>query len=223
LSDADDPAGPVPEEDDAAGPGPAPEFPLELLAIWADPEVRKLAARHAGDPDLAQDALLEAVYAVAQLGDLSRIRDLRAYFCRVLINKAHRLRSQLAAGGPYDPATAPASPPFDGTAATRLLARTWLRSFSADRDRLRSNVPGRSPQSDRYRELIVRTAEHILRTALDGNVSWADCNEALQAALPDWFGQPGSAENTCHKRLSRARRDVQDVLRGVVSRDELLP
>lgn len=221
MSDADDPAGPVPEED-AAGPGPAPEFPPGLLAIWADPEVRKLAARHAGDPDLAQDALLEAVYAVAQLGDLTRIRDLRAYFCRVLINKAHRLHGQLAVGGPYDPATASASPPSDGTAATRLLARTWLRSFSADRDRLRSNVPGRSPQPDRYRELIVRTAEHILRTALDGNVSWADCNAALQAALPDWFGPPGSAGNTCHKRFSRARHDVQDVLRGVVSRDELL-
>jgi len=231
LSDADDPAGPVPEEDaagpvpeeDAAGPGPAPEFPPELLAIWADPEVRKLAARHAGDPDLAQDALLEAVYAVAQLGDLTRIRDLRAYFCRVLINKAHRLRSQLAAGGPYDPTTAPASPPSDGTAATHLLAQTWLRTFSDHRGQLRNSVPGRSPEPDRYRVLIVRTAEHILRTALDGNVSWADCNEALQAALPDWFGRPGRDENTCHKHLSRARRDIQDVLRGVVSRDELLP
>ena len=54
--------------------------------------------------------------------------------------------------------------------------------------------------------LIVQTAEHILRTALDGNISWADCNETLQAAFPNWFGQPGSAENTSHKRLSRARR-----------------
>lgn len=69
----------------------------------------------------------------------------------------------------------------------------------------------------------MQTAEHILRTAVDGNVSWDDCNEALQAAIPDWFGQPGSAENTCHKHLSRARRDVRDLLEAVVSRDELLP
>ena len=47
--------------------------------------------------------------------------------------------------------------------------------------------------ADRYRDLIIQTAEHVLRTALDGNVSWADCNKSLQAARPDWFGQPGSA------------------------------
>lgn len=37
------------------------------------------------------------------------------------------------------------------------------------------------------------------------------------------FGQPGSAENTSYKHLSRARRDVQDLLKAVISRDELLP
>jgi hypothetical protein len=54
-------------------------------------------------------------------------------------------------------------------------------------------------------------------------VSWADCHETLQAALPDRFGQPGSAENTSHKHLSRARRDVHDLLKAVISRDELVP
>ena len=36
------------------------------------------------------------------------------------------------------------------------------------------------------------------------------------------FGQPGAAGNTCHKHLSRARRDVQALLQDVVNRDELL-
>ena len=222
MSSTDDPAGTV-SGPESEGPGPALGFSPELLEIWADPEVRKLAAWRAGDPDLAQDALLEAVYAVARVGDLDRILDLKAYFCRVLINKSHRMRSQLAAAGPYDPAAAPASPPPDGMATTRLLAQAWRRSFSTDRDGLRDSVPGRSPEPDRYRALIVRTAEHILCTALDGSVSWADCNEALQAALPDWFGRPGSHENTCHKHLSRARGDIRDVLRAVVRRDDLLP
>ncbi len=206
------------------------EFPLELLAIWQDPEVRRLAAHRAGDPDLAQDALMQAVCAVARVGDLTRITDLKAYFCRVLINEVYHLRGQLAAARPCDPATLAAmsdagtsAPPSGEQAVTRLLARTWLDQFRAQRVHLRAAVPGRSRQRARYRELIVETAEHILRAALDGNISWADCNEALQAAIPDWFGQPGSAENTCHKHLSRARHDIQDVLQAVVSRDQLLP
>jgi Sigma-70 region 2 len=206
------------------------EFPPGLLAIWQDPEVRRLAARRAGDPDLAQDALLAAVAAVARVSDPARIEDLKAYFCRVLINEVYRLRGQLTDARSCDPAilaemsdAGTSAPPSAEEAVTRLLGRTWLDRLRAQRARLRTAVPGRSPQPDRYRDLIVQTAEHILRTALDGNVSWADCNGALQAMLPDWFGQPGSAENTCHKHLSRARRDVQDVLQAVVSRDELLP
>jgi hypothetical protein len=205
-------------------------FPPELLAIWQDREVRRLAARRAGDPDLAQDALVAAVAAVARVSDLARIENLKAYFCRVLINEVYRLRGQLPAARPCDPATlavmsdaGTSAPPSAEEAVTRLLARDWLERFRAQRVRLRAAVPGRSRQPTRYRDLIVQTAEHILRTALDGNVSWADCNETLQAALPDWFGQPGSAENAQHKHLSRARRDVQDLLKAIISRDELLP
>ena len=206
------------------------EFPSGLLAIWQHPEVRRLAARRAGDPDLAQDALLAAVAAVARVSDLARIENLRAYFCRVLINEVYRLRGQLAAARPCDPATlavvsdaGTSAPSSAEEAVTRLLGRVWLERFRIQRVDLRAAVPGRSRQPARYRDLIVQTAEHILRTALYGNVSWADCNETLQAALPDWFGQPGSAGNTSHKHLSRARRDVQELLKAIVSRDELLP
>ena len=206
------------------------EFPPKLLAIWQDPEVRRLAARRAADSDLAQDALLAAVAAVARVNNLASIENLKAYFCRVLINEVYRLRGQLTAARPCDPATLAvmsdaetSAPPSAEEAVTRLLARAWLERFRAQRVPLRAAVPGRSRQPTRYRDLIVQTAEHIMRTALDGNVSWADCNETLQAALPDWFGQAGSAENTSHKHLSRARRDVQDVLKAIISRDELLP
>jgi hypothetical protein len=142
----------------------------------------------------------------------------------------YHLRGQLAAARPCDPATpammsdaGTSAPPAAEEAATRLLARAWLERIRAQRVHLQAGVPGRSRQPARYRALIVQTAEHILRTALDGNVSWADCNETLQAALPDWFGRPGSAGNTSHKHLSRARRDIQDLLKVIISRDEFLP
>ena len=217
--------------DDRALPAlTAGAFPPELLGIWADPEVRKLAARRAGDPDLAQDALLQAVCAVAQVGDLRRINDLKAYFCRVLINEVYHLRGQLAAARVCDPATLAemsearmsGAPSDEAAVVTRLMARTWLERFRAQHDHLRASVPGRSGQPSRYRDLIVAVAEHALRAAFHGGVSQADSNEALQASFPEWFGQPGAAENTCHKHLSRARRDVQALLQDVVNRDELL-
>ena len=72
--------------------------------IWQDPEVRRLAARRGGNPDLGQDALLGVVAAVARVSDLTRIENLKAYFCRVLINEVYCLRGQLAAARPCDPA-----------------------------------------------------------------------------------------------------------------------
>lgn len=203
-------------------------FPSELLAIWQDPEVRRLAERRAGDPDLAQDALMAAVVAIARMGDLARIENLKAYFCRVLINEIYHLRGQLAAARPCDPATLAAmsdggksAPSSADEALTRLIVLASLERLRDQRVRLRATVPSRSREPGRYRDLIVRTAGHILRTALDGNISWADCNETLQAAIPDWFGRPGSAGNTSHQHLSRARRDVQDLLKAIISPDEL--
>ena len=72
-------------------------FQQELLAIREDPKVRSLALRRAGDPELAEDALQEAYCAVAGLKNPQRIEDLRAYFCRVLINEVYHLRGQLRA------------------------------------------------------------------------------------------------------------------------------
>jgi hypothetical protein len=113
------------------------EVPPELLAIWQNQEVRRLTARRAGDPDLAQDALLAAVAAVARVSDLARIENLKAYFCRVLINEVYHLRGQLAAARPCDPATfavmsdaETSAPPSAEEAVTRLLARPGSRDFA---------------------------------------------------------------------------------------------
>ena len=84
----------------------------------------------------------------------------------------YRLRGQLAAARPCDPATlavmsdAEASAPHSAEEAiTRLLARAWLERFRAQRVHLRAAVPGRTRQPAQYRDLIVHFEEHILRTA----------------------------------------------------------
>jgi DNA-directed RNA polymerase specialized sigma24 family protein len=83
-------------------PGEGSDFQRELMAIRENPKVKSLALRHAGDLDLAEDTLEDAVWAVGQQ-DPQTIKNLRAYFCTVLIHKVHRLRNQRGAASVADP------------------------------------------------------------------------------------------------------------------------
>ena len=174
---------------------------------------------------------------MAGTADPQHIIDLRAYFCRVLIRAVYSLHGQLRAIAVEDPEIltemrlpwgtvgAAAYPqPFEEATVARLAAQVRLERFLAQRERLRMTVSGRSSDPGRYRDTILAVAEHLLREAMTGGlVSQADSNESLRAAYPDWFGPPGCAANTCHKRFSRARTDVQELLKAVIRRDELLP
>lgn len=165
-----------------------------------------------------------------------RIENLRAYFCTVLIREVYRLRGQLGTT-PVDDfeglvetcprgvtlcGPAPA-PPIDEALGMRLMAEAWMERFYARRACLRAAVPARSSAPERYRDLIVAVAEQVLRDAINGEASQADFTKALRAAYPQWFAQPGCAANTCHQRFRRARVDVQELLKTIVNRDELLP
>jgi DNA-directed RNA polymerase specialized sigma24 family protein len=205
----------------------------QLVAIRLDPWVRRLALRYAGHPDVADDALQSAYYAVARLKNLEQIENLRAYFCKVLIHEVHRERGQLGAclvedfvrvaearqnaGGSH-----PISPLFnEDVVCTWMDARCWLERLALERDRLTAAVPTRSHDPDRYRVVIYEAAEQILRDGINAEPSEADANPTLRAAYPDYFDQAGTSPEVRHQRFHRARLDVRALLQGVVSHDEL--
>jgi len=214
-------------------PPDRPDLQQKLQEILEDPDVRRLARRRAGHPDLAWDALQETFDAVAHVADPAAIKDLRAYFCRVLIRKIHRLSGQLGAALVDDftrvadahqersVSTARAPRPFDEAVSLNLLAKGWFAYFAAQREELTASVPGRSGDHDRYRTEIVAVAERLLYAIVTANVSSADNDEGLRAAYPEWFIELGCPANTRHQRFSRARADVRTLLRKVVSRDDL--
>jgi hypothetical protein len=210
-------------------------FLLELLAIREDPKVKRYALRLAGNPDLAEDALNEAYCAVASVRDPRRIRDLRAYFFTVLRKTVNHLRYQLGALLIEDPGRVADSRrdqtgcyalpprPLDQRVSVGLLFQAWLEPFTTQCGELAAQVPARSPDPGRYRDVIVRSAGLVLRAIATGDVCDADSNSELRAAYPEWFAEPGCAENTCHQRFCRARADVRDLLRAMVNRDDLYP
>ena len=210
------------------------EFLRELLEIRQDPLVESLARRRAGAPDLAEDALQEAYYAIATTKNPEKISNLRAYFCRVLTRKAAELGGQLATHPADDVADLAdlrhdmlvrqqPAPPVDEAVSRRILAATWLKRFVVQRASLVGNVPGRSPDPVRYRHLIVAVAERMLWSMVSGDISDADSNWNLSAAYPEWFTGQGCAAGNGYQRFSRARADVVGVLRLVVRRVEVLP
>jgi hypothetical protein len=205
----------------------------QLAEIREDPRIKGLALRHAGHPALAGDALQSAYYAVARLENLDQIKNLRAYFCKVLIREVHRERSQLGAALIDDFARVmethqddvgchPTAPPsVDDAVCTSLQARVWLERFAARRDRLRADVPARSDDPGRYRAVVCDAARQVLGDGINGEPSDADSNDAFRAAYPEYFAQPDASADLLHQRFRRAREDVKALLQAVVSRDEL--
>lgn len=227
----------------AADPvGSTSAFADELLGIMEDAGVRRLALHRAGSPDLAEDALNEAYCAVAAVREPARIENLKAYFCKVLINETARLRREMAipAGDLTEmsnlwQAPASTSDGLERHVHLSLLTEALFARLGTHRDEWRPAIPGRlsnldgyraaipprSHEPDRYRAVIAVAAEQVLRDAIDGVSGESDSNDAFRAAYPEYFDQPGATPNTLHQRFRRAREDVKALLQTVVSRDEL--
>jgi Sigma-70 region 2 len=220
--------------DDTDAPGGSSDFQHELLVLWQDPQVRRLAPKWAGDRDLAEDALQTAFGKVAAVKHPERIANLRAYFLQVLKNEAvhqQTLRRAVPFENPEDaldpgqPGIAVCGPvqsrPIDVTVCNSIRDQAWLERLAAARACLLAATPARSDDPERYRAVIYSAAEQVLGDGINAEPSDADSNDAFRAAYPQYFNQPDAPPNTLHQRFRRAREDVKAVLKAVVSRDEL--
>jgi DNA-directed RNA polymerase specialized sigma24 family protein len=207
-------------------------FEDDVARVAQDPGIRGLAVARAGSRELADDALQETHWAVARVKDPGRIQGLRAFFVTSLIREVNRQRARSTLVPVEDIDTTAeqgrgtssiGSPPssVEDEASRRQLAETLLTRLNRDRDQLLASVPARSPDHRRYRTAIVAAAERILILLLEGSAPSADWNATLQAEYPQWCREPGLARAAADQRLSRARRDVQALLKKILSRHEL--
>lgn len=213
-------------------PADRSDYLEQLVAIRKDPRVEKLARTKARDPDLAEDVLQEAYYAMATMKHPEHIEDLRKYFCTVVVRMAYRLRGQSRAVAIVDVAAVADTcarklggealpPPFDEAIITKLLARQWLRFLADQGTALICGVPSRSAEPDRYRVVVATTAVWMLRAIVRGDFKHEDLNLTLRAAFREWFAEDGVPASNTQQRLSRGRADIGDLLKTVISRDEL--
>ena len=207
----------------------------ELARIAADPEMFRLAVRRAGCRELAEDAMQETARAIVERKSPEAIENLRAFFYVALIREIdhqlgrpaaipdadisltsdrHQSRTSLSAQQPA---------PVEGAAQLRIVADRVLAVLERERarDGLTSLIPARSGDPGRYRSAIVWAAKTIFALLVEGYVTAPDWNAILKSAYPQWCDEPGLAPDARDQRLSRARRDVQQLLRTVLSRDEL--
>jgi DNA-directed RNA polymerase specialized sigma24 family protein len=208
----------------------------DLARIAVDPDMLRLAVRRAGSRELAEDALHDTVWAIAQRRSPQAIENLRSFFYVSMIREIDRqLRRPAAvpaaniseisdrAHGRTSPTAVPPPANVDDEAHFRIIAGAVLnrlRSASA-RDQLMALVPARSEDPCRYRTAIISAAKAMFELLVEGYVTAADWNAILKAAYPPWCDEPGLARAAIDQRLSRARHDVQFLLRSLLSRDQL--
>jgi hypothetical protein len=204
----------------------------DLQRVRQEPAVRRLAQLRARDRELAEDALQQTYWNVARVPHPETIRDLRAFFCRALINEIRRLLAQPTAVSVEDIATTSDRQQMSTSSArtslsdvedevcSQTLAKALLARLKNNHSLLVASVPARSPSHQQYKTAVVAAATSILRMLLTEHVINADWNSVLKDEYPAYLDEYGLSRNAKDQRLSRARRDVVDVLKQIVSRGE---
>ncbi len=186
-----------------------------LIEIWADPQIRAIARKHANSPQVAEDALQATFLAMIRLPHLDQIENMPGYFCRALIRAVYHEQAQLsallvddfprvteeadgAAGAQRDPSAS-----LEDTVCAAVQAQFWHKRLTRDRDELMDKVPGRSDNPGRYRKVIYDAAEQILRHAVSGELGESDSNDAFRSSYPEYFDAPGARANTSSGLLLR--------------------
>lgn len=211
-------------------------FHEDLARIASDAEMLRRAVRRAGSRELAQDAMQETARAIAERKNSEPIENLRGFFYVALIREIdHQLGRPAAIPAADIGALSDRSQDRTTSAArlppasvhdevhVRIVAEAVLERFEREHARvmLMALVPARSDDPRSYRNAVVSAARAVFELLLDGHVAAADWNAILKAAYPQWCDEPGLARATMDQRLSRARRDVQSLLRSLLSRDQL--
>jgi hypothetical protein len=197
----------------------------ELAAIACDPGMRRAARRLAGD--MADDLLQETWYAMARTAARESIENPRGYFYKTMVNTWRHLRQDLARHGiPADDLDVTANaardmPSAEHDALARLDAAARRGRLRDRRAELWLTIPPYSPDSYRYRVVVMTVAEAA--AAGDGPTSRSELNEALVAAYPEWFGEPGVKPGTLQQRRCRARQAIWRLLAAVLGPDDLRP
>jgi Sigma-70 region 2 len=202
-------------------------FHDDLVLLRHDPGIVRLALRRARSREAAEDALQETYYNVARM-DPGTIHDLRAFFCKALINEIRRQLSQ-ANAIPVDdiaitsdrlqistPTASISSTDVEDEACSRELAETLIARFEEHHSSLIASIPRRSPSDQSYRAAIAAASMRILRLLLAGDVVRADWNSVLRAEYPQYLDDPHLTRDAMDQRLSRARRDVRELLRKII-------
>lgn len=208
----------------------------DVARIATDPEMIRRAVSRAGSRELAEDAMQETARAIVERKSPEPIGNLRGFFYVALMREIdHQLGRPVAILAADIAVLSDRSPdrasqvsgrqPFsvDGQAQLRLLGENVLNRLESAqaRKRLMALVPGRSEDPRRYRTAMISAARAIFELLLGGYVTATDWNVILKAAYPQWCDEPGLARAAMDQRLSRARRDVQSLLRSLITRDQL--
>jgi DNA-directed RNA polymerase specialized sigma24 family protein len=201
-------------------------FREDLARIASDAEMLRRAVRRAGSRELAEDAMQETARAIAERKSPDAIENLRGFFYVALIREIdHQLGRPAAIPAADISALSDRSQdrttPAAAVPPASVHDEVHVRILAEARVMLMALVPARSDNPRSYRNAIVSAARAVFELLLDGYVSAADWNAILKAASPQWCDEPGLARATMDQRLSRARRDVQSLLRSLLSRDQL--
>jgi hypothetical protein len=210
-------------------------FREDLARIATDPEMLRRAIWRAGSRELAEDALQETVRAIAERKRAGPIDNLPGFFYIALIHEIDRQLGRRAAIPAGDisaisdqsqagaSVAGPQHTSVEGDVHVRILAVAVLAALEGERacNGLAKRVPARSEDPGLYQYAIFRVAKMVFALLLEGHVTPTDWNAILKAAYPQWCDEPGLPRDTRDQRLSRARRDVQSLLRSVLSREDL--
>jgi hypothetical protein len=206
------------------------DFHGDLVTVAFDSAITRQARRRAGSRELAEDAIQDTIWNIAQQ-DVTKINNLPAYFRTALTRQiSHRLTrtgpvlvediaSVAELQAPWSDRTPPDS--VEHEAEIRRLAQTVLNRIDIDPEELMAAVPRRSPDPRRYATAIFATARANFLMLLQGAVASADLNELLKSSYPRWF-EPQLGPDVTDQRLSRGRYDVRMLLQRVLPREELI-